>query len=50
VVDVFVAADAAEIGPLRIGADAVARIDCGNRSLGYVLFGDAVEFIQRRLW
>jgi multidrug efflux pump subunit AcrA (membrane-fusion protein) len=50
VVDVFVAADAAEIGPLRIGAEAVARIDCGSRSLGYVLFGDAVEFIQRRLW
>lgn len=37
---------------LRIGADVRAKIDCGKRSLGYVLFGDVIEFIQKRvlLW
>jgi soluble P-type ATPase len=35
---------------LRIGAEVRAKIHCGERSLGYVLFGDVVEFIQTRLW
>ncbi len=37
---------------LRIGADVRAKVGCGNRALGYVLFGDVVEFIQKRvmLW
>ncbi len=26
------------------------RIACGRRSLGYVLFGDVIEFVQRRFW
>lgn len=34
----------------HIGARVNARIECGERSLGYVLFGDVVEFVQRRLW
>lgn len=33
-----------------IGAEVSARIDCGTRSLGYVCFGDAIEWLQRRLW
>ncbi|QDT36950.1 efflux RND transporter periplasmic adaptor subunit [Stratiformator vulcanicus] len=36
--------------PLRIGADVRARIDCGDRSLGYVIFGDVIEFVRRYLW
>lgn len=40
-----------ELGELlRIGADVRAKINCGKQMLGYVLFGDVVEFIQNRLW
>jgi multidrug efflux pump subunit AcrA (membrane-fusion protein) len=34
----------------RIGAEVIAKIDCGERSLFYVLFGDVVEFVQRHVW
>jgi multidrug efflux pump subunit AcrA (membrane-fusion protein) len=34
----------------RIGAEVIAKIDCGRKSLGYVLFGDVVEFIRKRFW
>ena len=34
----------------RIGAEVTAKIHCGQRSLGYVLFGDVVEFVQRYFW
>lgn len=34
----------------RIGAEVRAKIDCGEKSLGYVLFGDVVEFIQKYFW
>ena len=37
---------------LRIGAEVRARINCGPMSLGYVLFGDVVEWVMKRwmLW
>ncbi|MGE5191136.1 MAG: HlyD family efflux transporter periplasmic adaptor subunit, partial [Deltaproteobacteria bacterium] len=34
----------------RIGAEVIAKIDCGRRSLGYVLFGDVIEFVRKRFW
>ncbi|GIT31040.1 MAG: hypothetical protein Ct9H300mP1_30860 [Planctomycetaceae bacterium] len=34
----------------RIGAEVNAKVHCGQRSLFYVLFGDVVEFIRKRLW
>jgi hypothetical protein len=34
----------------RIGAEVTAKIHCGERSLGYVLFGDVIEFVQRPVW
>lgn len=34
----------------RIGAEVIAKIDCGRKSLGYVLFGDVVEFVRKRFW
>lgn len=34
----------------RIGAEVTAKIDCGKKSLGYVLFGDVVEFVRKRFW
>jgi len=39
-----------ELPGLSIGADVTAKIDCGRKSLFYVLFGDVVEFVQRMLW
>lgn len=54
VVEMYVALDEKtkeEIGALlHIGADVRAKINCGKQMLGYVLFGDVVEFIQNRLW
>jgi len=32
------------------GVGVTAKIDCGQRSLFYVLFGDVVEFVQRHVW
>jgi hypothetical protein len=34
----------------RIGAEVRAKISCGEKSLGYVLFGDVVEFAQKYFW
>ena len=34
----------------RIGAEVRAKVHCGRASLGYVLFGDVIEFIQKYLW
>ena len=46
----FVSTDATQIPNRRIGAEVRAKISCGKRSLGYVLFGDVIEFIRQRLW
>jgi len=46
VVNVHVAVNAEEIKHRRIGAEATSKINCGQKSLAYVLFGDAVEFVQ----
>jgi hypothetical protein len=35
--------------PLRPGATVKAKIDCGRRPLGYVLFHDLFEFIQSKV-
>jgi hypothetical protein len=45
-----VAIDAAQIPDRAIGAEVRAKISCGKRSLGYVLFGDVIEFVRQRLW
>jgi hypothetical protein len=42
--------DASKIPDKWIGAEVRAKINCGRRSLGYVLFGDVVEFIRQKLW
>lgn len=34
----------------RIGAEVRAKIRCGEKALGYVWFGDVIEFVQRRWW
>lgn len=50
VVEAFADIDPNDLPQRHIGADVTARIDCGRRSLGYVLFGDVVEFLQRHIW
>lgn len=50
VVEAFVSIDADQLPSRRIGADVTAKINCGKKSLGYVLFGDVVEFLQRYFW
>lgn len=49
VMRVFGAIDDDRIKP-RIGAEVRAKIHCGKKSLGYVLFGDAIDFLYQRLW
>ena len=34
----------------RIGAEVVVKINCGNKSLGYSLFGDVVEAWHKYTW
>lgn len=50
VVEMFVDFETERLSDRRIGAEVRAKIECGQRSLGYVLFGDVVEFIQKYLW
>jgi len=50
VIEVFVSTDADSLPDRRIGAEVSAKIGCGNRALGYVLFGDVIEFVRKHLW
>lgn len=49
-VEVLVEIDVDALPDPRIGAEVRSKIDCGKRSLGYVLFGDVVEFVRKYLW
>ena len=56
--DLKIGPDSAMSGEVReskyptrtIGAEVRARITCGRRCLGYVLFGDVVDFVQTYFW
>jgi multidrug efflux pump subunit AcrA (membrane-fusion protein) len=50
IVEVYADLTEQEIPGRRIGSQVTAKIDCGKRSLFYVLFGDVVEFVQRHVW
>ncbi|MEZ6053435.1 MAG: efflux RND transporter periplasmic adaptor subunit [Planctomycetaceae bacterium] len=50
IVEVYADIDANTLPSRRIGAEVEAKINCGKRSLGYVLFGDVIEFVQRHFW
>ncbi|MEZ6062672.1 MAG: efflux RND transporter periplasmic adaptor subunit [Planctomycetaceae bacterium] len=47
---VAVADEGQELPESRIGAEVTVRLYCGKCSLGYYLFGDVVEFLQRYFW
>lgn len=50
VFEVLATTDRRQLPDLRVGAEVRAKIQCGQRSLGYVLFGDVIEFVRQRLW
>lgn len=51
VVNAIVAIDSADqLERKHVGAEVNARIHCGDKCLGYVLFGDVIEFLFRRFW
>lgn len=50
VIRALIATDASRPNQHHLGADVDVRIDCGQRSSGYVLFGDTIDFLQRTLW
>jgi len=50
IVELFVDINPNHLPARRIGAEVTAKIHCGQRSLGYVLFGDVWEFIIRKVW
>ena len=41
--------DKSELGLLQPGADVQAKIHCGRRSLGFVLFHDVIAWIQKQV-
>jgi hypothetical protein len=44
-----VAIDRDSLPDLRDGAQVTARVDCGRRSLAFVLFHDLVETVQSKV-
>lgn len=50
IVEVRADLDSPQQANLAIGAEVRARISCGQKPLGYVLFGDVIEFVQKYLW
>lgn len=50
IVETYATFDKEKLPLLRIGAEVSAKIDCGQRSLFYVLFGDVVETTRRYFW
>jgi len=50
IVRLQVRTDKAQLPFLRIGGEATAKVDCGEKSLGYVLLGDVWEFVARYVW
>jgi len=49
-VRMLIAVDRNADHPHRIGSDVSVKVNCGQRSLMYVLFGDVLEFGQRHFW
>ena len=50
IVETYATFNKKELPRLLIGAEVSAKIDCGERSLFYVLFGDVVETCRRYFW
>jgi len=48
-IHLVVTPDPQRLPPLRDGAEVRAKLDCGERSLGYILFRELVEFVHARI-
>jgi hypothetical protein len=48
-VAIWVALDDQKSVDLRFGTEVGAKIDCGKRSLGYVIFYEAVVYVQKNI-
>ncbi|MCA9103842.1 MAG: HlyD family efflux transporter periplasmic adaptor subunit [Planctomycetales bacterium] len=49
-IEMIVELNGIEFARPKIGAEARCRIPCGKQPLGYVLFGDVVDYLRTRLW
>ncbi len=50
IVPAFVKFNSSDIPNRRIAADVRAKINCGKKRLGYVLFGDVIDFLRMHVW
>ncbi|MFN0195736.1 MAG: HlyD family secretion protein [Planctomycetaceae bacterium] len=50
VVQMHVRINTDELPSRAFGAEVQAKINCGQKSLFYVFFGDVVEFVQKHFW
>ena len=39
-----------QLAEMPVGVEVRARVDCGNRALGYVWLGGLFEFLYERVW
>lgn len=50
VVEVLASLDDNQKVTRRIGAEVRAKLHCGRSSVGYVLFGDVIDFVRKYFW
>ncbi|QDU82107.1 HlyD family secretion protein [Polystyrenella longa] len=50
ILQVNIKIDESALPTVRMGSEVRVKINCGKKSLGYVLFGDVVEFLRKYLW
>jgi hypothetical protein len=48
-VSIWVALDDQDALDLLFGTEVMAKIDCGKRSLGYVIFCEAIVYVQKNI-
>jgi hypothetical protein len=49
-IPLIAAVDGSSISQPTVGAEVVARVDCGRTSVFYALFGDSIEFVRLHVW
>jgi multidrug efflux pump subunit AcrA (membrane-fusion protein) len=49
-ISIYASIDSSQNIRKTIGAEVIAKIDCGKRSLGYVWFGDILDWMRQTSW
>ena len=49
-IEVVADVDSATLARPTVGAEVIARIDCGRTNLAYAVLGDLVEFVRLHVW